>query len=89
MSFTKTVNCAVDKYGVLSPHPNGTVIVTLNKTLGVDKEPPTGTVSWFNKVQAFIIFDITGQNVVGINLTDMSLNADITQISVENVLPYF
>lgn len=86
---SKTVLCVVNEEGILFPKPNGNIIVTLSKTLGVNQEPPTGTVSWFNKVQAFVIFDITGQNVVGISLTDMGLNAGVTQASVENVLPYF
>lgn len=86
---SKTVLCVANEEGILFPKPNGNIIVTLSKTLGINQEPPTGTVSWFNKVQAFVIFDITGQNVVGISLTDMGLNAGITQASVENVLPYF
>lgn len=88
MRTTRTVICSPNQEGVLVPNPSGTIIVTLVKTPGQFKEPPTGTVIWCNKVQAFLTFDITGQVVIGINITDMGLNTHITQASVENVIQF-
>lgn len=89
MCATKTISCVVDQVGVLTPDPTGTFNVVLARTPAQGDDPPTGTISWFNKVQAFITFDVNGQCIVGFHVTDMSINSHITQKSVENLLPYF
>ena len=85
----KTINCKLDNQGVLYPDETGRVQVTLQRYPAVNDDPPTGTVSWCGKIQGYVTFDINGQAPVGIHITDMSLNAHITQRSVENLLPFF
>ena len=86
MCITKNVTCCVDHLGVLVPNVTGTFLVTLTKTPGINGEPATGTVIWNNKVQAFLTFDIESRRVVGFSITDMSMAANITQLSVENLI---
>lgn len=88
MCAQKVVICMVGANGVLYPNPSGQVVVQLVRTPGENGEPDSGTIGWGGKVQAFVTFSIGSNTIAGINCTDLTITAPITELSINNILPH-